>query len=318
MLARLFRELAPFEPALVGTYPLGLVVDRSDIDIVCACADLDRFVREVGATLQALGVAPVRVARSGDAVTLRFAWDGLAIEVFGQVRPVLEQRGFRHLIIEGQLLVIGGRALRDRVRALKQRGMKTEPAFAEVLGLTGDPFEALLALETWSPERLRGRVAAALRDGPPPVIDVHRGDRGELLDLFQVADDSPREIAGYLALGTVLVATDGDARVGHVQMIEGGDSWELKSLAVVDAYRGSGLGRRLVEAGVAHARERGAYRVVLSTGSADLGVLGFYQRLGFRMARIDRDVFTPAAGYPAELWVDGIRLLDRVWLDLSW
>lgn len=95
-------------------------------------------------------------------------------------------------------------------------------------------------------------------------------------------------------------------------------AWELKSLAVTDRHRQHSLGRRLVEAGLAHAREHGATRVVLATAAADTGVLRFYQRLGFRLLRIERDVFTPAAGYPAELFVDGIRLRDRAWLDFLW
>ena len=37
----------------------------------------------------------------------------------------------------------------------------------------------------------------------------------------------------------------------------------------------------------------------------------------FRLTHIERDVFTPAAGYPADLQVDGIRALDRVWAALE-
>ena len=57
---------------------------------------------------------------------------------------------------------------------------------------------------------------------------------------------------------------------------------------------------------------------MLATAAADTGVLRFYQRLGFRLMRIERDAFTPAAGYPTELLVDGIRLRDRAWLDVTW
>jgi ribosomal protein S18 acetylase RimI-like enzyme len=148
-------------------------------------------------------------------------------------------------------------------------------------------------------------------------IELHGGDRGELLPHFRLADDSEVAIAGYLALGDVLVARERGLLVGHVQMIGDGDSWELKSLAVVEARRGSGLGGALVRAGVTHARDRGARRIVLSTATADTRLLRFYQRLGFRMSRVERDVFTPAAGYPADLQVDGIRVLDRIWFDLE-
>ena len=73
----------------------------------------------------------------------------------------------------------------------------------------------------------------------------------------------------------------------------------------------------LVEAAVDAARSAGARRVVLATGAADIGNLRFYQRCGFRMDRVVRDVFTSEAGYPDGLEVDGIPLLDQVWFSLE-
>ena len=146
------------------------------------------------------------------------------------------------------------------------------------------------------------------------MIELHTGDRAELAALFRLADDSDRAIAAYRDLGDVLVARDDEgATVGHVQMI----GPELKSLAVLETCRGVGLGRALARAGIAHARERGAQRILVSTAAADTRLLRFYQQLGFRLTHIERDVFTPAAGYPADLQVDGIRVLDRVWAALE-
>jgi hypothetical protein len=39
----------------------------------------------------------------------------------------------------------------------------------------------------------------------------------------------------------------------------------------------------------------------------------WYQRLGFRVLRVERDAFTPEGDYP-ELDIDGIQLRHRVWL----
>jgi hypothetical protein len=168
VLARLFRDLAPFQPTLIGTYPLGLAIDSSDLDIACACDDLDGFEHALRATLSALGIA-ARFERSSPipAVVAAFDLGDVAVEIFGQALPVTAQRGFRHMVIEGQLLVIGGAALAARIRDLKRTGMKTEPAFARVLGLAGDPYEALLALETSPPDRLRDLVARALNPAAP-------------------------------------------------------------------------------------------------------------------------------------------------------
>jgi predicted N-acetyltransferase YhbS len=146
------------------------------------------------------------------------------------------------------------------------------------------------------------------------MIELYTGPRTELAALFRAADDSDRAIADYRDLGDVLVARDdAGAIVGHVLMIGA----ELKSLAVLESWRGRGLGRALARAGIAHAGARGERRIVVSTGAADTRLLRFYQQLGFRLTHIERDVFTPAAGYPAELYVDGIRLLDRVWAALE-
>jgi GNAT superfamily N-acetyltransferase len=150
-------------------------------------------------------------------------------------------------------------------------------------------------------------------------ITPYASDRAALRSLFRLADDSDQEIESYLERGSVLVAMEGDDIVGHVQIVDTdiAATCELKSLAVVEARRGMGLGRQLIEAALAHARERRATRVLIATGAADTQLLRFYQRIGFRMLRVERDAFTPAAGYPAALFVDGIRLLDRVWLDLT-
>ncbi|MDQ0047454.1 hypothetical protein J2T18_001737 [Paenibacillus polymyxa] len=43
----------------------------------------------------------------------------------------------------------------DSIIQLKILGVKTESAFAKLLGLDGDAYEALLKLEDWTDEELR-------------------------------------------------------------------------------------------------------------------------------------------------------------------
>jgi hypothetical protein len=154
MLAALFRDLAAYTPVLVGTFPLGLAIDGSDIDIACFAPDAEAFERVLRASLP---VEPV-TSRVGDAFVASFTHDGTPYEVYAAPVPVHEQAGFRHMIVEGRLLAIGGHALRERVRDAKCTGHKTEPAFASILGLDGDPYAALLALESWSDAELRQLV----------------------------------------------------------------------------------------------------------------------------------------------------------------
>jgi ribosomal protein S18 acetylase RimI-like enzyme len=150
-------------------------------------------------------------------------------------------------------------------------------------------------------------------------IERYDADREALLPLFALADDSPTQVALYVSLGAVLVARDGELIVGQAQVVESGTpgEFELKSIAVLEARQGSGLGRDLVEAVVARCRERGGQRLIVSTATAAVGTLRFYQRQGFRMYRIVQDAFGPSTGYPDGLLIDGIPLRDQVFLELA-
>ncbi|WJI41464.1 MULTISPECIES: GNAT family N-acetyltransferase [Mesorhizobium] len=122
------------------------------------------------------------------------------------------------------------------------------------------------------------------------------------------------QISGYIGRGEVMVAREGGRIVGHVQIIETGEGgvFELKSLAVRPARQSEGLGRALVTAAITRCRERNGRRLIVSTATADIGNLRFYQRQGFRMCRIVQDAFGPSTGYPEGLLVNGIPLRDQV------
>jgi predicted N-acetyltransferase YhbS len=153
-----------------------------------------------------------------------------------------------------------------------------------------------------------------------PRITLHRGPRGDLRELFELAEDSSSALASYIDEGRVLVATEEQLVVGHLQLVDRGDAdaAEIRNMAVRPDRQGQGIGRSLVHAAVELLRAEDVKTCLrVATATADIGNLHFYQRLGFRMASIERDAFTPAAGYPAGLQAEGIAVRDRVWLTLD-
>lgn len=85
-------------------------------------------------------------------------------------------------------------------------------------------------------------------------------------------------------------------------------------MAVVPEQQGTGVGRALVTSALLKSAEEGHSRMIVATAAADVGNLRFYQRLGFRLLSVERDAFNAATGYPEPIVIDGIPLLDRVWL----
>lgn len=77
----------------------------------------------------------------------RFIQQDFQIEIFCQAVPVKQQLAYRHMAIEHWLLATRGATFKKKILELKSNGVKTEPAFAEVLGLDGDPYDSLLQFE---------------------------------------------------------------------------------------------------------------------------------------------------------------------------
>lgn len=159
----LWSTLSGFDPVLVGTVPLAIDVPASDLDVICEVA-LPRQASFAQVLQHHYGHLPSfqleRISSKGhEALVGHFYYNGVALEVFGQAVPTSQQYAFRHLLVEAAILQVGGEAWRLAIQRLKQQGLKTEPAFAWLLHLPGDPYEALLTLEGKSPLELGVELA---------------------------------------------------------------------------------------------------------------------------------------------------------------
>jgi len=140
--------LAPFHARLTGTIPIDVDIPGSDLDIICQADDLDALAQLLETHY---GHHPsfqiAHKTRYGHPVLVcEFERGGFLIQVYGSSTPVQRQRAWVHMVAEAYLLDLGGEGAREAVRALKRAGEKTEPAFAQVFELAGDPYDVLYAL----------------------------------------------------------------------------------------------------------------------------------------------------------------------------
>lgn len=142
----IFPDLQAYTPVLAGTVPINIDIPSSDLDILCCFDDALSFYKVVQKKVG--GFPEFKIYRTSlrgeDTVVANFTAGGFAFEIFGQAVPVTQQAGYRHMIIEHMILQERGEAFRQQVLSLKQAGYKTEPAFATLLQLEGDPYQAML------------------------------------------------------------------------------------------------------------------------------------------------------------------------------
>jgi hypothetical protein len=142
----IIEKLGSFTPFLAGTVPLNIDIETSDLDILCCFHDEDAFYKRVCAEFRHHDNFTVsRIIIEGkNTVLANFFCDGFEIETFGQNVPVSLQLGYLHMMAEYAILQREGERFRKKVIELKNAGYKTEPAFAKLLGLKGNPYKAIL------------------------------------------------------------------------------------------------------------------------------------------------------------------------------
>jgi len=159
---KLFSYLAEFRPVLTGTFPLGIDIPGSDLDICCEVYQPQSFAQSVSQQyghLPDFEVQPV-ISNNVLATVIRFRYQQWLIELFGQPIPPARQQAYRHMVVEHRILQLADAHFWERIKELKRKGLKTEPAFAQLLDLPGDPYEAVLSLESFSDKQLHKLLRA--------------------------------------------------------------------------------------------------------------------------------------------------------------
>ncbi len=143
----IMADLALYSPVLCGTIPIRIDTLHSDLDIVMEVHDYDVFEQEIRSLYGSYEGFEMKKKNIRNILTIKatFQFEGFEFELFGQPRPVRNQNAYKHMIVE-HMLLIQHPHIRKKIIQLKEQGIKTEPAFAQVLKIDGDPYEELILL----------------------------------------------------------------------------------------------------------------------------------------------------------------------------
>jgi hypothetical protein len=141
----IINDMAKYKPVLCGTIPISIDIKGSDLDIVMEVHDFGLFKDDVKFLYGNLNgfVFTEMTVKGTPTITTNFHFGGFEFELFGQPRVVEQQNAYRHMIVEHHLLITNPHIKTEIIR-LKEQGIKTEPTFAQVFGLVGDPYDELL------------------------------------------------------------------------------------------------------------------------------------------------------------------------------
>ena len=146
---KIFEILEKYNPILTGTIPIGIDLPESDLDIICECENHSEFKTYLSREFSEKKDFKIYSKKQNGikSTIAEFKTDYFLFEIFGQNIPTEKQNAYRHMIIENRILSEKGFDFRQKIKKLKSDGLKTEPAFAELLELKGNPYIELLKLE---------------------------------------------------------------------------------------------------------------------------------------------------------------------------
>jgi len=154
--SRIVEILEEYSPQIVSTILVEFDTDQSDIDVVCEYHQQSVFASAISNSFQNYESYSLNVY--AERVIGRFKVAGFLFEVYGTSIPVTQQLAYRHYQVMQRLARLGGAPIKQKIRCLKRSGLKTEPAISQILGLKGDPYNAVLELESWTNTQLKSHV----------------------------------------------------------------------------------------------------------------------------------------------------------------
>lgn len=135
------------------------------------------------------------------------------------------------------------------------------------------------------------------------------------MPLLLEADPCEKSIRGYIQNCRGFSAMQDGEHLAVCLVLPGPNmTAEILNLAVHPGFQGKGIGTSLLRWTLKQLSAQEISRVGLGTGSFG-PQLTFYQRLGFRVTRVERDYFL--THYPEPLFEQGIQHRDRLWLSLD-
>ena len=134
---------------------------------------------------------------------------------------------------------------------------------------------------------------------PVSVAPAHRSDLSAIMALERAGFEEPEQWSERSWLGELVtdnrrvLLARAHQPVAVITLSVVGELAELLRLVVAPAQRRTGVGTRLVSAGIEAVRQAGARAAILEVGYTNEPAIALYQRLGFEQLRVRESYYGP-------------------------
>lgn len=138
-------------------------------------------------------------------------------------------------------------------------------------------------------------------------------NKKQYLSLLLLADEQEDMVDRYIADGTMYILDDNGVKGECVVLPIGGNTLEIKNIAIHPDYHRKGYGKALIDFIIE--KYKGKYSVLqVGTGESQ-ATIPFYEKCGFIRSHTIKNFFIDNYDHP--IYEEGILLVDMVYLKMD-
>lgn len=143
------------------------------------------------------------------------------------------------------------------------------------------------------------------------LIEIDKDRRASCLNLLLIGDEDEKIVKSYINEGSLFTIVYEKKEIGVVQCLtdEEKSAVEVKNIGLKEAYRGKGIGSKVIKKLEALYECNHYSKMIVGTSDTSLGNIAFYKKAGFYQSGVKKNFFLQ---YVPPIYENGLQAIDMI------
>ncbi|MDR7203568.1 GNAT family N-acetyltransferase [Priestia megaterium] len=143
------------------------------------------------------------------------------------------------------------------------------------------------------------------------LIEIHKDRRASYLNLLLIGDEDEKVVKSYINEGSLFTIVYEKKEIGVVQCLidEEESAVEVKNIGLKKAYRGKGIGSKVIKKLEALYECNHYSKMIVGTADSSLENIAFYKKAGFYQSGVKKNFFLQ---YVPPIYENGLQAIHMV------
>ncbi|MDN3362450.1 GNAT family N-acetyltransferase [Priestia megaterium] len=143
------------------------------------------------------------------------------------------------------------------------------------------------------------------------LIEIHKDRRASYLNLLLIGDEDEKIVKSYINEGSLFTIVYKKKDIGVVQCLidEEESAVEVKNIGLEEAYRGKGIGSKVIKKLEALYEFNQYSKMIVGTADSSLENIAFYKKAGFYQSGVKKNFFLQ---YVPPIYENGLQAIDMI------